>query len=86
MTKVAQLLASEDKAALNKIVTNAALSPKWQAALDGLLAGTHSLARGGTVAAMTTAPAMAYPQTDTRDFSNGLPPAVAPGPRSVPVP
>lgn len=87
MTKVAQLLASEDKAALNKIIANASLSPKWQAALDGLLAGTHSLARGGTVAAMTAAPAMATPQTDTRDYSRGLPPPLSQGPRaSVPVP
>jgi hypothetical protein len=49
--QVANLLASGDKAALNKVVANASMSPKWQAALDaimrGMAAGSRGLAVGG---------------------------------------
>lgn len=87
MTKVANLLASEDKAALNKIVANASMSPRWMAALNAITTGAASLARGGTIAAMAPTAAMATPQTDTRDYSNGLPPALSAGPRaSLPMP
>jgi hypothetical protein len=48
---VANLLASGDKAALNKVIANASMSPKWQAALDALVEGTNALARAGAVAA-----------------------------------
>lgn len=48
--KVANLLASNDKAALNKVITNASMSPNWQAALDAIMTGTQALARGGAMA------------------------------------
>ena len=52
MTEVASLLASSDKAALNKLVTNAAMSPQWSLALQAILKGTAV----GTAASMTQGP------------------------------
>jgi len=40
MNEVATLLTSSDKAALNKLVTNAAMSPQWSLALQAILKGT----------------------------------------------
>jgi hypothetical protein len=85
MTKVAELLASGDKAALTKIIQNASMSRQWMRALTAI---TEGAARGAAVAAMapTAIAASPYPQADTRDYSNGLPPPVSPGPRVSPVP
>lgn len=87
MTKVAELLASGDKAALNKIMFNASVSKQWMQALAAI---TEGAARGTVVASMgmmaPQAAAAPWPKTDTRDYSNGLPPPVSQGPRSVPVP
>jgi hypothetical protein len=52
MNEVATLLTSSDKAALNKLVTNAAMSPQWSLALQAILKGTAV----GTAASMTQGP------------------------------
>lgn len=56
LTEVANLLASGDKAALNKVIANATMSPKWRAALDGLMTAMHATARGAVVAGTSAAP------------------------------
>lgn len=83
LTSAAQLLASGDKAALNKVVANASMSPKWRATLDALFEGMAATSRGAVAATIGPSAAMAQttPQADTRDYSNGLPPALSPGPR-----
>lgn len=52
MNEVASLLTSSDKAALNKLVTNAAMSPQWSLALQAILKGTAV----GSAAAMSQGP------------------------------
>jgi hypothetical protein len=83
LTNAAKLLASGDKAALNRVVANATLSPKWRAALDAVFEGMSVASRGAVMATVGATPALAQttPQADTRDYSNGLPPAISLGPR-----
>lgn len=83
LTNAANLLASGDKAALNKVIANATLSPRWRAALDAIYTGMAAASRGAVMATVGASPVMAQttPQADTRDYSNGLPPAISPGPR-----
>ncbi|MGN6591497.1 MAG: hypothetical protein ACTHJX_01220, partial [Terriglobales bacterium] len=48
---VAKLLASGDKASLNKVIANASMSPKWKGALDALVEGSNAIAHAGAVSA-----------------------------------
>lgn len=85
LTSAAQLLASGDKAALNKVVANATMSPRWRAALDALFEGMAATSRGAIAATLGPSAAMAQtPQADTRDYSKGLPPPLSQGPRVLP--
>lgn len=85
MSKVAELLASGDKAAMTKIMFNASVSKQWMQALSAI---TEGAARGSVLSAMVPGGAAAapWPQTDTRDYSNGLPPPASQGPRVSPMP
>jgi hypothetical protein len=88
LTNVSKLLASGDKAALNKVIANATLSPRWRAALDAVFEGMSAASRGAVMASIgpSAAAASQYPQADTRDYSQGLPPALSTGPRVSPMP
>jgi hypothetical protein len=86
LTNVAKLLASGDKAALNKVIANATLSPKWRAVIDAVFEGMAATSRGAVMATVGSAPALAtepWPKTDTRDYSKGLPPPLSAGPRAA---
>lgn len=48
---VAKLLASGDKDALNKVIVNASMSPKWQIAVDAIMRGVGIFSRGEGVMA-----------------------------------
>lgn len=50
MEEVARLLSSNDKAALNKVIANASLSPRWKQALNAVFLGMGYAAHAGTVA------------------------------------
>lgn len=78
LEKAAELLAKNDAASMNRLIQNATLSPVWRKTIDAMFEGMAITARGGAVAALGPTSAMAYPQTDTRDYSNGLPPAQSP--------
>lgn len=51
MEEVARLLSSNDKAALNKVIANASLSPKWKNALNAIFIGMGASAHAGAVVA-----------------------------------
>jgi hypothetical protein len=50
--QVAKLLASGDKASLNKVIANSSMSPRWKAALDAIMQGISAGVRGGSNAMM----------------------------------
>lgn len=50
MEEVARLLASNDKAALNKVVVNASLTPRWRKALQAVFLGIGAASHGAAVA------------------------------------
>lgn len=50
MEEVAKLLSSNDKAALNKVIANASMSPRWKQALNAVFLGMGAAAHAGAVA------------------------------------